>query len=135
MHRKEIWFSFSASRCIQLALCLPQVGFLSKRISGLRCFFAPRYASAVYAMAVCPSVSVCHTKVGGSSIETEKRVDLFLPWELISTFPTLCCKKKWVPTKIPLFWNFTLNSGLIRHGLIELGVGVRAAFDLSETRL
>ena len=49
-------------------------------------FTARCYASAVLAMALCPSVSV----TSRCSIETDERIELVLACEHPSTRPTLC---------------------------------------------
>ena len=58
----------------------------------------------VLAMArVCLSVCLCPSVTSRSSIETAKRIGLFLAWELPSTYPTLGTS----------LWNFFApNSGL-----------------------
>jgi len=48
------------------------------------------YASAVLAMGLCPSVSVCLSVTSRYSIETAERIELVLACELHSTRPTLC---------------------------------------------
>jgi len=59
---------------------------------------------AVYVLAPCPSVSV----TSRSSIETTERIELFLAWELSSTYPTLCYKDIRVPLKIRVLPSDTL---------------------------
>ena len=54
----------------------------------------------VITMALCPSVCVCLSQVDVRSIEMAERIGLVLAWELLSTYPTLCCKEIQVPSKI-----------------------------------
>jgi len=54
----------------------------------------------VLAMAMCPCLSVCLSRVG---VETDKRIGLVLAWELPSTYPTLCYKEIQVSSKIGYF--------------------------------
>jgi len=51
---------------------------------------ARRYASAVLAMALCPSVRLSVSVTSRSSIETDGRIQLVLEWKLPSTHPTVC---------------------------------------------
>jgi len=67
--------------------------------------------SRVLAMALCPSVCVCHKS---------KRLNesgWFLARELPSTYPTLCHKEIQVPSKIMVLPNFPLELFFINSGL------------------
>ena len=71
----------------------------SKLVEGyLTCidFTARRNASAVYAIVLCLCVCVCLSQVGVLSKQSW-RIELFLAWELPSTYPTLCFKEIWWP--------------------------------------
>jgi len=63
-----------------------------------RLITARRYASAVYAVAVCPSV--CLSVTSRQCIETIGRIELVFDMGLPSTYPTLCFKESWVSPKI-----------------------------------
>jgi len=85
-----------------------------------KCFTARCYASAVLAMALCPSVSV----TSRCSIETAERIELVLACELPSTFhPSYTVLKGNLvisKNKGTSLWNFVLNSELrrkFRHGI------------------
>ena len=97
-------------------------------------FTARCYASAVLAMALCPSVclSVRHkSQFYYNGWTNRARFGM----ELHSTYPTLCHKEIHVPSKITVlpFWNFVLNSGLRKfcHGISI----VEACYQLSSRKV
>ena len=83
----------------------------------LHVFTARCYASAVLARGMCPYLSVCLSVTSRCSIETVERIELVLAYELPSTRPIHCVKRKfgYLQKKGTSLWNFVLNSGL-RHG-------------------
>jgi len=81
-------------------------------------FTARRYASAVYAVVVYPSLcrSVCLSQAGVVSKRLDKS-SWFLAWRLPSTYPTLCYKVICVSSELEYF-SFVRYSGFrqFRHG-------------------
>ena len=71
--------------------------------------FYPRDAmpAPVLAMALCPCLSVSVTS-RCCSIERVERIGLVLARELLSTCPTLCCKKTQVPLNVKVLPSGTL---------------------------
>jgi len=60
----------------------------------------------VLVMALC--LSVCLSVTSRCSIETVKRIGLFLAWELPSIYPTLSCKEIQISSKIEVLLSGTL---------------------------
>jgi len=74
-------------------------------------FTTRRYASAVFAVVLCPSLrpSVCQSSTSQYCIETTGRIELFLAWRLPSTYPTLCYKEIRASPKIGVLPFGTLS--------------------------
>jgi len=92
-------------------------------LSYVRFFTAPRNASAVYFVVVCPSVrpSVRPSQSGFVSKPLDES-SWVLALKLPSTYPILCYMEIWISPKIRVLgtslWNFVPNAELrtFRHG-------------------
>jgi len=120
MTRGNVKFLFVSLPVTLLISEVCENDFVRKAREILNVFTARCYASAVLAMALCPSVSV----TSRCSIETAERIELVLACELPSTFhPSYTVLKGnsvISKNKGTSLWNFVLNSELrrkFRHGI------------------
>ena len=109
----ECWPSMQESRQTQVDKTL---------LSALIVFTARRYASAVYAMALCLCLSVCLClSEVGVLLKWLNGLSGFLTWRLPSTYPTLCYKEIVLTPKIRVLPSGTLSK------MLDLEIFITAA--------
>ena len=94
-----------------------QLYFYRSRTVQAAIFTGRRYASAAYAVFMCPYVrqSVCLSVTNRCCIETTGRIELILAWRLLFAIPTMCYKENWVSPEIRV-----LPSGILSQSCPKL---------------
>jgi len=78
-------------------------------------YCAQHYGSMMYAVIVCPCLSICHKPVLYQNDGTKQAG--FFAWRLSCNYPTLYCKEIWVPHKV---WAYKILPQPVDHVVTKI---------------